>query len=272
MRVVSAQLPSGITWFPGRLFIQRPRPGQLQKGHRMIGTGGKAVVGQKVAKVGEKVGRWTIQQAEEQAVGWRYELKGQFGGSRWVSADAEEYELLVAVAPTAPVADQLAYTQLITNYFRQPPGGDVKDWLSGKAARNIAAFARIGDPPAKTGGEISIVWSGGASDCVIIGMYTGNDRAQVVHLDRTSDPGYMSGMRSARALYLASEKFTLDAAAAACDGLVAMVLKKIVDDQAQLTAVYPSKQLAMRDDGVVLASFDPAPLALSAQDGLPQAL
>jgi len=134
------------------------------------------------------------------------------------------------------------------------PAGDAKELLHGR----LADMAVMGQAVVQTDPDCSVVWSGGASDCVIIGAYNPETRkAKMIHVDQSAnsgDLGQISGWR----LYLASEKFTSEEGAA--DKLVVNVIVNLLDRDASIAAIYPTKQLALNDEGKVLANFHPLPI------------
>lgn len=159
-----------------------------------------------------------------------------------------------------PVASSPAPTtvaEVIRVKLGAGPAGDPRVMLGGASPKQAAWMAQIAASAAVTGGDTRVVWSGGASDCVIVGGFNGG-KAKMVHLDRTSAPGDF-GPVAGWQIYLASEKFTLGEEVAV-DGLVKQVITWLMEKGADVRAIYPTKQLAIDVEGTVLANFDPARL------------
>ncbi len=244
--------------------LLEPAPGTTT-----IGAAGNTAIGQNVAKAGETTIRWTVASAEHRDGVWNYQLADtRFGSTRWVSQN----DPFVLLAETRLTDSQQAIANYLQANSKPPPTGSITPLLNGESAEESTDFAGIGQAPSRTGGPITVVWSGGASDYIIVGAHA-NNKTALIHLDRTSSGrDALSVVRSVGpnpSVYLASEKFAKPVNEAALDGLVADVITHLTTNDVAITGLYGTKQLAITNTGQVLADFDLAPLKESVDDTNP---
>lgn len=234
----------------------------LQGARSGTGIGPDAVQGDQICRQGETTPRWTVADRYFNVSVQRhcYHLKDNaFGLTKDVAETDPGYARLGARVPTA--AEQRAQAVLDRRLQQEPPAGSVQEWLGGRRPKDVVNFASVAAPPERSGGGFDIVASAGAADCIIVGG-VGRGSACLAHLDQTSSAGDIIGALKALrrqggepCIYLASGKFAKPDAASAKN------LQQLLDDlQAagfEVTAIYPTKQLALHRDGRVLAQFDP---------------
>lgn len=206
---------------------------------RKVGDGGTSLIGHKVIEAG-KARPWTIKSAQGAGATLQYEI--DFGGmvQKWISAHDEAWSLHTEPEPTLSEAE-LALAAKIDAAMSGNPAGVI----SGYEANRVD----MADIHAASQGA----WSGGASDCVIVGG-VGGGKVYLTHADRTSTALARRIIQNASTVYLASEAFSRGGQEAIKNGNVQEILAMIV--QAGRTfRVFNAKQMAVEPNGNVFTSF-----------------
>lgn len=162
-------------------------------------------------------------------------------------------------APPVRELDPAANAIRIINAKRSNPPGQNAKGLLGGAAFSAATLVSMAEAVATTSESCRVVWSGGASACVIVGAHSGN-QAKMVHVDETSvaaDIGPVTGWT----VYLASQKFKhLGVDPEFSDKFAVKIVNDLVNNGANIVAVYSTDRLALSADGRVSAQFHPSEL------------
>jgi hypothetical protein len=207
---------------------------------RKIGEGGASLIGAKVIETGKKQ-PWTIKavRGEGQALEYQIDFAGLM--QKWISADDDSWSLHEQ-AEQAPTEEEIAMAALIDQSMRANAAGAIDDY-----GKNIVEMADI--HVGKMG-----AWSGGASDCVIVGCYTGS-QVMMTHADRVSTALAKRVIQNAQApVYLASEAFSKGGRAAAKNGNVREIVA-MVQELGVPFVVFNSKRMAISSTGQVFTDF-----------------
>jgi hypothetical protein len=232
-----------------------------------IGDIGDAAVDRKVFKAGAKSAQWKVLKAEQEKDGWRYQVQHGFTKeTKWVQGSDAGYEL----APQEPRQPLTREQRDISATLRRhlsaaSPRVDTKQWMEDQAiklAKEIAqeknvtrtvdvkevsrraSFADIAASPAVAAADVPIIWSGGASDCIIVAGISGK-QARLEHLDNVAVPSFTGFLTQCSEVYVVSEKFKFDPDTAVGNEFVCKVISRLVAGNVRITAIYPAKQLAI---------------------------
>jgi hypothetical protein len=232
-----------------------------------IGDVGDAAVDRKVFKVGAKSAQWKVLKAVQEKDGWRYQVQHGFTKeTKWVPGSDAGYEL----APQEPRQPLTREQQDISATLRRhlsaaAPRVDTKQWMDNQAiklAKEIAeeknvtrkvdvkevsrrvSFADIAASPAVAAADVPIIWSGGASDCIIVAGISGT-QARLEHLDNLAVPSFTGFLTQCSEVYVVSEKFKFNPDIAVENEFVCRVISRLVAANVRITKIYPAKQLAI---------------------------
>jgi|GEM_PF-5292068 len=214
-----------------------PAVAQLQ-----IGDAGKALVGAQVIEDGKKR-PWTIKsvRGEGEELEYELDLSGlmqqwvKYNDESWSIHEEEEVELDEATLELAELIE-----------------GNLHGDIDGEIDSEGFFLVEMADIHNSKNGA----WSGGASDCVIVGGFTG-EKVMMTHADRTSTALAKNIIAKCPTIYLASEVFGKGGEAAICNGNVREIVDMIVEAGKPLV-VFNSTRMAISGAGQVYSSFDNA--------------
>jgi hypothetical protein len=222
---------------------------------RAIGDIGEAAIGRLLRRQGRQAAGFKVNKAERTSTGWRYEVqdKNGFAPARWVDGTDDEFDL--AEAPQVSAEEQ-AVQQQINALLQAAPSGGAQSLLDGRPAGEAAAMVGMGETQ-KAVGQMNVLWSGGASDCVIVAAVA-DGKGWISHVDR-SGPSPATIINAVRQVgtgrvYLASQVFTKNDSAAS--ELVRSIVKGLTDQGIAISAIFPSSSLGVNaGTGTVVANL-----------------
>lgn len=229
----------------GRQSIQR-QSAKINKGsqqtkivQRAIGAGDKELIGKKVISIGKKQ-TWVITGVHGEGSELEYHLDLSGLTQKWVKANDEDWS--ICEKEDAPLTEEeLKIATLIESKFETNKEGIIDGYEA-----NLVGMGDIHN-------SIHGAWSGGASDCVIVGCFTGS-KVMMVHADRTTTAVAKSVITNAPVVYLASEVFSKGGLKAISNGNVREILNMIIEYQKDFK-VFKSKQMAISPKGEIFTIF-----------------
>lgn len=123
--------------------------------------------------------------------------------------------------------------------------GNAETLLGGRSAGEAAAMVGMGETQ-KAVGQMDVLWSGGASDCVIVAAVA-DGRGWITHVDRSgpSMNTIVSAIRQVGSghVYLASQVFTQGDSAA--NGNVRSIVQALTEQGIAISGIFPSSSLGV---------------------------
>jgi hypothetical protein len=228
----------------GAKALQNPAPVQAKTANanygvvqRVIGGDGASLQGQKVVEDGKNI-PWTIIGCRGNGADLEYNIALGTFIDQWVRADDANWSIHEVV----PTEQEQANGALIDSKVAANKQGVIDDFKD-----NLVQMADMHN--SKHG-----AWSGGASDCVIVGGFTG-EKVMMTHADRSSTALAKRIIKNSPVVYLASEIFTKGGLSAAQNGNVNEILAMIHAAKKNFV-VFKSKQMAISSSGKVFTSFN----------------